>query len=118
MFYSKKAHMESTTKTTTLKIEGMACGGCVKKVTAALSGVGGITTKSVAVGTATIGFETMAQVRDACDAIHSAGFKASDLHHETHVAHAPNAAQAANAMTNEGANGAIGAAKAMTKALE
>ena len=43
-----------TTKTTTLAIDGMSCGHCVQAVTKALSGVPGVTVKTVAVGSAVI----------------------------------------------------------------
>jgi copper chaperone len=50
--------------TLNLAIEGMHCGACVRRVTTALQGVGGITVKSVEVGSAKVVFsaaETSAQ---------------------------------------------------------
>ena len=49
--------MNTTTqdvRTTQLAIDGMTCGHCVQAVTKALSGVPGVTVKSVAVGSAVI----------------------------------------------------------------
>lgn len=48
------ASTAQTIKTTTLAIDGMSCGHCVQAVTKALSGVPGVTVKTVAVGSAVI----------------------------------------------------------------
>lgn len=40
-------------KTVTFTIDGMHCGGCVRRVTGALDGIDGISDVTVAVGTAT-----------------------------------------------------------------
>ena len=42
---------------TTLSIEGMSCGHCVKRVTAALSGVAGVVVEEVAVAKARVSFD-------------------------------------------------------------
>jgi len=62
---------------TTLKIEGMHCDGCVRRVRAALQAVNGINVKDVRVGSADI--ETNAGdagVEGAIDAINDIGFSA------------------------------------------
>jgi len=43
--------------TTTFKISGMSCGGCVKHVKSALAGVAGITESQVEVGKALVSGE-------------------------------------------------------------
>lgn len=67
--------MEATTNTTrTLKIDGMSGDACVKKVTAALRDVPGVSTQSVSVGSATFkGDESACDA--ACAAIDAAGYK-------------------------------------------
>lgn len=66
--------MEATTNTTrTLKIDGMTGDACVKKVTAALRDVPGVSTQSVTVGSATFkGDEAACDA--ACSAIDAAGY--------------------------------------------
>lgn len=61
---------------TTLVIDGMSCGHCVGHVTKALSGIGGIEVKSVAVGSAEIAATDAAAVKAALASLAEAGYPA------------------------------------------
>ena len=62
---------------TTLKIEGMHCDGCVRRVRAALQAVNGINVKDVRVGSADIDADASgAGVEGAINAINDIGFSA------------------------------------------
>ena len=63
--------------TTTLRIVGMSCNGCVKHVTEALRGVSGVTAVAVdlAAGRATVDHE--AAVTSLVTAVESAGYEAT-----------------------------------------
>lgn len=54
-----------------LSIEGMHCGGCVRRVTAALKGINGVDLNSVDVGLAEMSYDadrvTEKQITDAVD---------------------------------------------------
>jgi len=66
--------------TTTLQIQGMSCGGCVKSATRALSSVPGITPKDVQIGSAKIEVDSaQATAAQAIAALEKAGFQASAL---------------------------------------
>ena len=71
--------MNTNPNTRTLEIKGMTGDACVQKVTGALKGVRGVFTKSVNVGTATIGADQSA-CDAACVAIGTAGFSAQEGH--------------------------------------
>ncbi|MEO8025317.1 MAG: heavy metal-associated domain-containing protein [Bryobacteraceae bacterium] len=61
----------------TLQIDGMHCGACVRRVTAALSQVPGIQVDDVSVGSARIEFTTAeASPQAAADAVTKIGFAA------------------------------------------
>jgi copper chaperone CopZ len=61
-----------------LKIEGMSCGGCVRRVTAALKGIEGVDVAAVNVGTATGFFDDDdAALSDLVTAVDKLGFKAT-----------------------------------------
>jgi copper chaperone CopZ len=61
----------------TLKIDGMHCDACVRRVRAALSGVSGVDIKDVKVGSAEIEVEPgTADVEGAVNAINDIGFSA------------------------------------------
>ncbi len=42
---------------TSLKIEGMSCGHCIRAVTQALQGLGGVEVEQVAIGSATVSYD-------------------------------------------------------------
>jgi copper chaperone CopZ len=75
--FAKGLIMNTNTNTRTLEIKGMTGDSCVQKVTGALKGVKGVFTKSVNVGTATIGADKSA-CEAACQAIGTAGFTAHE----------------------------------------
>lgn len=60
-----------------LVIEGMHCGGCVRRVTAALAGLEGVEVCAVEVGTAQVDYDA-AQVepQEILDAVNGIGFAA------------------------------------------
>ena len=60
----------------TLSIDGMSCGHCVKQVTKALSAVPGIEVKSVAIGSAQITVADSAAVTGALASLAEAGYTA------------------------------------------
>lgn len=63
--------------TLTLSIEGMHCGGCVRRVTAALEGVKGVALGSVEVGSAQLNFDPEQISADQiADAVNRIGFSA------------------------------------------
>lgn len=68
-----------TIKTTTLAIDGMSCGHCVQAVTKALSGVPGVTVKSVAVGSAVIQTADGWTTDKAVAALDEAGYAANAM---------------------------------------
>lgn len=79
----RKATMTSATASTNtpaasttrdLKIDNMHGDSCVNKVTTALKGVAGVTTRSVKVGSATISADDTA-TKAACTAVTNAGYK-------------------------------------------
>ncbi len=61
---------------TTLSIDGMSCGHCVGRVTKALSGIGGIEVKNVAVGSAQIAAADPVAVKAALASLAEAGYPA------------------------------------------
>jgi copper chaperone CopZ len=61
-------------KTVTFGIDGMHCGGCVRRVTGALSGVDGISDVRVEVGTATFVTDDDGIVDEAKAAVTALGF--------------------------------------------
>ena len=61
---------------TTLSIDGMSCGHCVGRVTKALSGIGGIEVKNVAVGSAQIAAADPVAVKTALASLAEAGYPA------------------------------------------
>ena len=61
----------------TLSIEGMHCGGCVRRVTAALEGVKGVEVGSVEVGSALMAFvPNQASAEEIAAAVNRIGFPA------------------------------------------
>ena len=65
-------------ETLSLSIEGMSCGGCVGKVTAALKSVPGTTVEAVAVGSARVRFDPKKTTDSALiAAVNNTGFKAA-----------------------------------------
>jgi copper chaperone len=67
-------------ETTTIKIEGMSCGGCTASVTKVLSETPGVAKAEVQLspGQATVEFDPAKVSREAlCAAIDDAGFEAS-----------------------------------------
>jgi copper chaperone CopZ len=61
----------------TLSIEGMHCGGCIRRVTVALEGVNGVKLDSVEVGAAQLSFDPKeASAGQIVDAINRIGFSA------------------------------------------
>lgn len=59
----------------TLAIDGMHCGGCVKRVRAALEKVPGVAVTEVAIGKATVTLESAAEA-DVLAALDKAGYPA------------------------------------------
>jgi len=59
----------------TLAIDGMHCGGCVKRVRAALDKVPGVAVTEVAIGKATVTLESAAEA-DVLAALDKAGYPA------------------------------------------
>ena len=60
-----------------MTIEGMHCGGCVKRVTLALQKVEGVETMDVAVGSATVRYDSeKAEQQEILDAVNRIGFTA------------------------------------------
>jgi copper chaperone len=62
--------------TTTLRIDGMSCDHCVKRVTQALAGVPGVTVREVGVGHATIEHAGAGAPAAAVQALDEAGYPA------------------------------------------
>ena len=61
-----------------LSIQGMSCGGCVGKVTAALKSVPGTTVEAVAVGSARVQFDPKKTTESALiTAVNKLGFQAA-----------------------------------------
>ena len=61
----------------TLSIEGMHCGSCVRRVTAALSGVKGVELGSVQIGSAELKFDpNQASSKEIAAAVDRIGFSA------------------------------------------
>ena len=64
-------------ETLTLSIEGMHCGGCVRRVTAALQSVKGVRLKAVEVGTTEVAFDSdQASAKEIMAAVDRLGFSA------------------------------------------
>jgi copper chaperone CopZ len=60
-----------------LSIAGMHCEGCVRRVTAALKGVGGVAVGSVEVGSAEMTFDaSRVSTKEIADAVNRIGFAA------------------------------------------
>ena len=71
----------------TLRIDGMHCGSCVRRVSQALSSTAGVTVKEVRIGAARLeSGQQPAAVDQAIAALARAGFTA---HRDTHDADAP-----------------------------
>ena len=65
-------------ETLSLSIQGMSCGGCVGKVTAALKSVHGTTVEAVAVGPARVQFDPKKTTESALiTAVNTLGFQAA-----------------------------------------
>jgi copper chaperone len=67
-------------ETTTIKVEGMSCGGCVKNVTGALEGIDGVQKAEVSLEQkqAVVSFDgAKVQRADLLQAVEDAGFDAS-----------------------------------------
>ncbi len=67
-------------ETTTIKVEGMSCGGCVKNVTGALEGIAGVQKAEVSLEQkqAVVSFDgAKVQRADLLQAVEDAGFDAS-----------------------------------------
>jgi copper chaperone len=63
---------------TTLKIEGMSCGHCVKAVKTALEALDGVTVESVSVGAATVAYDpAVATPEKLAEAVNDAGYAAA-----------------------------------------
>jgi copper chaperone CopZ len=105
---TKEFRMDSTaqtTKTTTLAIDGMSCGHCVQAVTKALSGVPGVTVKSVAVGLAVIETADGWTMGKAVAALEESGYPAKAM---------GDSAGSAAPMPAKGGGSCCGGAKAAT----
>ena len=62
-----------------LRINGMHCGACVRRVTSALEKVPGLKVKSVEVGSASVSFDpAQAKPGDIVAAVNHIGFQASE----------------------------------------
>ena len=67
-------------KRTTLKIDGMSCGHCVTSVKKALESIDGVAATEVAVGKATVEFDSVAtSVEGLIEAVSGAGYFAVPL---------------------------------------
>lgn len=77
------SNQDNSTKTRTLKIDGMKGDMCVGKVKTALGSVEGVKTKSVTLGSAVIECDEPTQSKAACDAIKNAGFTATSPQNES-----------------------------------
>jgi copper chaperone CopZ len=63
---------------TTVKIDGMTCGHCVEWVKKALDGLSGVTVENVAVGSATVEYDsTVSSPEKIAAAITAAGYPAA-----------------------------------------
>jgi copper chaperone len=63
----------------TLSVEGMHCGGCIGRVTAALQGIKGVELGSVEVGSAHVTFDPdEVSTEDIVTAVNRIGFSARD----------------------------------------
>jgi copper chaperone len=60
----------------TLRIDGMHCGACVKRVTQALASQQGLAVKEVRIGAARIESDQQATASQAVEALAKAGYKA------------------------------------------
>jgi copper chaperone CopZ len=69
--------MGTNTKLLTVTIEGMHCGGCVRRVTNALTSVQGTTVETVEVGSAKVSYDAGAvSPEQIIAAVNRIGFKA------------------------------------------
>ena len=59
-----------------LRIDGMHCGACVKRVTQALASQPGLAVKEVQIGAARIESDQQAAAKQAVEALAKAGYKA------------------------------------------
>jgi len=63
---------------TKLNVSGMSCDGCVRHVRKALEKMPGVETKSVAIGTAEVGYDpNQVTVEQITEALRKAGYPAS-----------------------------------------
>lgn len=69
----------------TLRIDGMHCGACVKRVTQALGSQQGLAVKEVRIGAARIEADQQAAASQAVEALAKAGYKAHL--EEAHTSH-------------------------------
>jgi copper chaperone len=60
----------------TLRIEGMHCGACVRRVSQALASAQGLTVKEVRIGAARVESDQQAATNQAIEALAKAGYKA------------------------------------------
>lgn len=60
-----------------LRIEGMHCASCVRRVTAALSGTPGVHVETVVVGSAAVRLDAGVAPQSAADAVNGIGFEAA-----------------------------------------
>ena len=65
-------------ETTTIRVDGMSCGGCVKSVTGVLTALAGVAKAEVSLKQAVVEFDAGKVTRDQLKAvIDDAGFEAS-----------------------------------------
>jgi len=73
-----------------LQLDGMRCGGCVKKVRQTLDGLSGVEVEAVAVGSAVIGHDPAVVTKDiVLAALAKAGFPAREIGPEAVTSGAP-----------------------------
>jgi copper chaperone len=77
-FEEPKPRLETIMETLSLSIQGMSCGGCVGKVTAALKSIPSTTVEQVAVGSARVQFDPKKTTDSALiAAVNKVGFQAA-----------------------------------------
>lgn len=75
--YSSKREKKAMQNALKLSIEGMHCGGCVRRVTTALEGIKGVELGSVEVGSAQLTFQSeLASSEEIASAVNRIGFTA------------------------------------------
>ncbi len=77
MYNEQKGNAEVMETTVKLKIDGMHCEGCVRRVTQALSAMNGVRVESVEVGSASVRLDpARVSPQQVCAAVNSIGFAA------------------------------------------